>query len=258
MKVITVNNVVKQYFEKAKVKNSTYSLRTFAKKLGISKSFASDLLNEKCGVSKDIAIRILENLNIEKDVSNRILANYGKSRIKKSLSLKLKTDEFKLISEWYHYAILALIDIKNDKYTAKRISELLNITENEAKNAVERLLRLRILELDEKLALKETSNVYTTSDDIADDGVKKGLLSNFAKAKDSLLNDDVKIRDFTSVTFAGSKNQLEEAKILTRKFQDDLINLFSKNKNSLDEVYNLSIQLFPLTSKQKNIKEQNI
>ena len=55
----------------------------------------------------------------------------------------------------------------------------------------------------------------------------------------------VQERDISSMTLAIDRKKLQKAKELINKFKDDMEELIESNNP--DDVYNLSIQLFPLT-----------
>ena len=54
----------------------------------------------------------------------------------------MSIDKFSVISEWYHYAILELTYVSGFKADYKWIARKLSITVEEAKVAIERLIRL--------------------------------------------------------------------------------------------------------------------
>ena len=58
---------------------------------------------------------------------------------------ELQIDIFNLISDWHHYAILSLGDIKPNRANPKWISAQLGITLRDASNAFDRLLRLGLI-----------------------------------------------------------------------------------------------------------------
>ena len=59
-------------------------------------------------------------------------------------------DAFKVISDWYHYAILELTYLDHFQPDLKWISNALGITVHEARDAKERLMRLDFLTINEE------------------------------------------------------------------------------------------------------------
>ena len=64
------------YFENAKKRNPSFSLRAFAKLVGISPSLLSQILNGNRELTSSIAARILEKISIEEGLKNEILLAY--------------------------------------------------------------------------------------------------------------------------------------------------------------------------------------
>ena len=93
-------------------KNSGYSLRAFARSLGIVSSALSDILNRRRPITEKMKVRLglalglnLEDLNNFK--SDRSIGARENS-IDKSYR-QISHDTFAIISDWYHYAILELM-----------------------------------------------------------------------------------------------------------------------------------------------------
>jgi uncharacterized protein (TIGR02147 family) len=80
---------------------------------------------------------------------------------------------------------------------------------------------------------------------MADVTLKKHHEQSLDLAKESLFRDDVKKRDFTTVTMAIDPKKLSMAKERIRKFEDELSDLLESGHRT--EVYRLSMQLFPLS-----------
>jgi len=71
------------------------------------------------------------------------------------------------------------------------------------------------------------------------------------KAIDALELEPIKRRSQSSMTFAIDSTKIDEAKELIKKFRRDLGRFLSASEN-LDEVYHLSISLYPVTSQQSS------
>ena len=75
--------------------------------------------------------------------------------------------------------------------------------------------------------------------------MRKSHLEDLKLIEKSLLENPLHVRDHTSMTLVLNKSDLAKAKELIRIFHDD----FSRKieVNSGEEVYKLSVSLFPLT-----------
>ena len=164
--------------------------------------------------------------------------------------LQLSADQFRIIGEWYHLAILSLIRTKGFVSKPEWIAQRLGITEREATQAVERLKRLELIEISTRGVIRRTSASLRTSDDVAHLSIRRAHEQSLDLAKEALQKVPVGLRDFTSVTMPTSPKRLARAKELIRKFQDELSDILEDESDPnipRDEVYQFCVQLFPLT-----------
>jgi uncharacterized protein (TIGR02147 family) len=122
---------------------------------------------------------------------------------------------------------------------------MLTITELEAKLAVDRLLRLEILDRHSDGKLFRTSTHLSTSTDIASAGIRRFQKQILEKAIVSLENDDVLERDITSITVAINESKIKEAKAEIKKFRMRMSEFMGEGEKT--RVYNLGIHLIPLS-----------
>jgi transcriptional regulator with XRE-family HTH domain len=126
-----------------------YSLRGFSQKIGVSNSYLSEVLSSKKSLSVELAFKIAVKLDLtevetqylcllvqleqEKDPSfreefSRRLNSLNPNRKSHDLSV----DVFKVISDWYHYAILELTYLSGFKLDATSAARKLGISKVEA------------------------------------------------------------------------------------------------------------------------------
>ena len=160
---------------------------------------------------------------------------------------RLQTDQFQCIADWYHFAILSLLETKDASSNIGWIAKRLRISRREAIGAVERMLRLGLLTktIDGKLRLTRTS--YTTSDEVTNTAVRKNHSQILERARESLESDEIGMRDSTSMMMAINTERLPEAKKLIREFRDKLSAFLEGGKQK--EVYALAVNLIPITTK---------
>lgn len=226
-------------YTKARAKNPSYSLRAFSSRLGIQVSALSEILNGKRVISKKMGLRILLGLGLSPIESENILSDSNKDE-ESNLSL----DYFKAVSDWYYFAILSLAEISDFKADPEWISKRLNISKREAKSALDRLIKLEML-IEEDGVFKASGIQYKTPTDIANISLKNHTIQTLELATNSVVNDPVEKRDFSTVTMAIDPSNIDEAKRMIKSFRKRLSKkLESGNKK---EVYKLAIQLFPLS-----------
>ncbi|OFZ22654.1 MAG: hypothetical protein A2202_01125 [Bdellovibrionales bacterium RIFOXYA1_FULL_36_14] len=235
-------------FAEAKTRNPAFSLRAFARKMKLQPSAVSEILNGKRVITRKMGKKILDSLCVSPVEVDNILSKKDKNNQQITLSL----DYFKVISQWYYFAILSLAEIDDFKADARWISKRLNISLENAKQALEILLKLELLTLHEGKVVVNSLQ-YTTPTDIANVSLKNHTIQTLELAKDSVINDPVEIRDFSTVTMAINLSKIPHAKKMIKNFRKKIAKLLETGKK--EEVYKLSIQLFPLT-RNANYKEK--
>ncbi len=233
-----------------KEKNPSYSLRAFARDLGIGSTSLSDVLASK---------RLLSPKNIDKISSKLAISPVTREqlhleRLNKPQSplpavqqrIQLEEDTFRLIADWYYLAILNLAKIKNNQANPRWVANRLGISKSEAETAIERLVRMGFLSID-KGKLTRTTLPLSTTRDIPSAAVKKHHLDNLKLAAKSLENDAINEREFSGQTMAIDPRKLPEAKDLIMETKRKIAEICESDDPT--EVYVLSYQLFPLTKK---------
>ena len=258
--------ILKNEFEKRCSRNPNYSLRAFARDLTLSPSRLSEAMNSKRGISKKAAIKICEKLGfneiettlfttlVESEHSRsprlRIEAEKKLTHLnKKPLYKTLQMDVFRLISDWYHYAILELTEIEAFRNDVNWISNKLNISKIEAELAIKRMKRLGLI-VEENSSLKPSENFTASPSGVPSEYIKKFHEQVLDKAKKALYLQDLEERDFSSLSFSIDTAKLSEAKRLLKKFRREFAELMTSSGKK-DSVYNLSIQFFRLDNKER-------
>lgn len=158
---------------------------------------------------------------------------------------------FEVISGWHHYAILELFKLKSFAPNAREISKRLAISEVEAKLALKRLKSLGLLKQDVRGRLVTTedssSSTQTVQTSQAHRNQQKEILEG---AIEAIEKTPIENRSQSSMTLAIDTKNLDKARLLIKKFRRELCRLLSQSEN-LDEVYQLSVSLYPVTQKLK-------
>lgn len=160
---------------------------------------------------------------------------------------QLSAQQFKVIAEWEHFAVMALLRCPETFESAAQIAARLAITEARARQVIERLIEMNMVSIESDGSVKRSDESFRTSDDMADISVRKAHDECLDLARKSLYRDDVDTRDFSSITVAVDPKNLSMAKEKIRQFQDELAQLLDSGKKT--EVYRVSMQMFPLSTK---------
>jgi uncharacterized protein (TIGR02147 family) len=252
-----IQKILREKLTERQLKNPSYSLRALARFLGFNPAILSMILNGKRQASAKVALQIADGLCLSPEERLELFQSYAPSQNaeKKSSaeirqSVELQADTFRLISDWYHFAILSLAETQDFQSDATFVANRLGISKKLAEGALDRLLRLGLLEESEDGRLQVTGQNYTTSSDIKSLSLRKSHFKNLELAQRSLETDALEERDFSAVTMAIDPTLLPQAKARIRKFREELAAFLSSG--SKNEVYKMCVQLFPLTKKGEN------
>ncbi|MCB0367697.1 MAG: TIGR02147 family protein, partial [Bdellovibrionales bacterium] len=222
-------------------------LRSFAAYLGVSPATLSQIISGKRGVSFKRLNMIMEKLGLTPKEQSRALRAIKRKKQENQKTTVLREDQFRLISDWHHYAILSLGELDDNQADPRWIAQRLNIKVDEANEAIARLQRMGIIQISEG-RFRQVADPLNTTSDIPSSSIRRYHKGILGLAQNRIDHIPVDRRHFTSITMAVNTSNLEEAKRITQEYKDDMANLLEEG--SLDDVYQLSIQLFPLTVKE--------
>lgn len=212
-------------------------------------SSLSQVLSGKRPLSK----RTIQNLCTKLSATPQDLRSFG--LLERNLSdneyFQIDVDAFSAISDWYHAAIMELTYINGFKSDPKWIAQKLSITVGEAKSAVERLTRLNLVK-SENGTLMKTSRQLTNQSSVVTSAAHREFQKQLVeKALTAIEECDIEEKDITSMTMAIDEKNLEKARELTRNYRRDLCKLLESGTQT--RVYNLGIQLYPISKKQESL-----
>lgn len=251
---IAIQNVLRTNFIELQSKNPSYSLRSYASKVGVHVGALSSIMNGKRNVSRELAERIVRKMLLDPQKRSELLELFPEKRKNKKANestehtpryLEIEASNFKMIAEWEHYAVLSLMNCADFSDDPVWISKRLGITEARALEVLRRLLDLNLIKRNEQDKLVRTHDGIRSSDDTVNLSLRKSHEVTLDLAKESLNRDSVSERDFTYVTMAIDPSKISVAKEMIRRFQDELSEVLETGRRT--EVYRLSMQLFPFT-----------
>jgi uncharacterized protein (TIGR02147 family) len=246
-------------------KNSRYSLRAFARACGISPGVLSQFLSGKRVPSYKMAEKILGGLDLSPEQKDEFLGSLASKHQKRGLQRlnpvfkgmrhvpkprELSLDLFRVIGDWYHYAVLMLTFVESFRSSPKWIAAQLDISELEAKLAIARLIEVGLMK-DEDGVLVATEAHFTTADKhMTNAALKRHTRQSLEKAVHSLENDPIEVRSMNYMTMAIDVEKIPEAKVLIEEFTNRMSALLETGRRT--QVYEFGMYLYPL---QKLTKE---
>lgn len=224
--------------------NPRYSLRAFARFLGIDPSQLSKILNGKRNLGAETRKRVMDKLQLS--VNNTSVSQATTEQRYQQLAL----DQYHVIADWYHRGILELIQTDGFQTSSKWVATRLGIREAEVKLAVSRLQRLGLLETDasENWVLKE--NYEQKLDSLSSDASMRRLNKQLLKRAQVGIDEVSEDRRFeTSTTFAIEAGELPR---IQRKIEElrGLLSRCAGTENKPDEVYHFVCSVFPAISNE--------
>lgn len=239
--------LLEKEYQKRISANQSYSLRAFARDLSVDQSALSKVLARKRTLSNEVVQRIASNLKLSASQTKRFLVE-PTTKVTQPAYVDLDYDRFIAVSDWYHDALLELIDTNGFVTNTKWIASRLGVKETQVKGAVRRLVKLGLLEITSSGEWIDKSKVNSLHPEeisrVALKTYQKQILSNSIKAVDSV---ELSKRSHTSNTFSASAEQIEEAKKIIEKCRRDVAALMRSGSRDKSEVFQIQISLFPVT-----------
>jgi uncharacterized protein (TIGR02147 family) len=263
---------LREHYQYCKEHFGFYSYRYISRKTGIDASFYVKVLQKQLHIA-DKSITILADfLSFKKRERQyfEALVKFNKARQKeqmktlfeKLIALKdpvaktLDGKKYSFFSDWHNIAIKELLNFYKFKGDYKELSELLipAISETQAKKSIELLLGLGLVELRSDGYYQLTEQFLTTGEVL-----KSLIISHFQKemsrlgmeAFDRIPRED---RDISTVTVSTSKECLEMIRERIAEMRKEILEMV-KREETVDGVYQMNFQIFPLTKTVKK-KEQ--
>lgn len=245
-------------------RNPRYSVRAFARALGIDVGTVSKLLSGKQTPSMKLALRILSAIELSEADEKAFLSSLAEAQRGRKLQRvsaafrnfnedvrprELSIDLYRVIGEWYHAAILELTYTKRLRNSPREIAKLLEISAAEAKLAVQRLLQLGLLAEQDGALIKTSAQFTTANKNLTSPALRKNQKQFLEKAIFSLENVPIEERSVTSMTMAIDPERLPAARQMIRDFNQALCQFLESGKRT--RVYNLGVALCPLQVKEK-------
>tara|TARA_Y100000590_G_scaffold469940_1_gene660814 strand:+ start:236 stop:982 length:747 start_codon:yes stop_codon:yes gene_type:complete len=245
-------------------------MRSFAQQMNIPPSLISQILRGKRNLTLGNAERVVEKLSL-KDKERDYFFTLVQYENSKNLKIKevlrerlqdirpekkeifdLSLDTFQMIARWYHHPIIQIFGIPGFKVSAASIAKRLGIHVSQAQEALDRLVKLEILKYEDGKYSRLQSSTYVESF-VPNDALRAFHKEMLAKAIESVEEQNNTERFLGSETFCFNPEDLEDANEIMKNCFKSLVRLAAKSK-SPNEVYQVGIQFFRLTKKEKHKK----
>lgn len=250
---------IKEEFSRKQRANEHYSLRAYARDLGVHPSTLSQVLKGKRPLPIKDSLSVVKNLKLgPKDKTYFMESLYRRKTSLDNIEIGSLDDRFmldesyhKVLAEWEHYAVLELYELAGFQANSSEISKRLKITITRAEVVVNNLLICGLLKRNEMGELERAHSSVRTTEDVKSQALHESHKETLMMGINKLEEIEVEFRDFSSTTVAVDLEKLTEAKTIIREFRQKMEALLRDGQKT--DVYQLAIQFFPLTDlKNKN------
>jgi uncharacterized protein (TIGR02147 family) len=254
-------------WNKKRVFNKQFTLRAWAKQLGISShgTFYQMVKGDRPlpkkyvrPITKSLNLGHKESLYLETliDLSKANTNEhqvYYKERLQEiAPGNKLSFYEiatFEFLKNPINGAIIELTNLKDCEFDPLWIKNRLSIKErlSEVKKAIDLLLDLKLLTKDKFGDLKRSNEHIYTKQDIKNEALQEYHKNVLKLGADQITKQDVLKREYNATAMGIKSKDLPKIKEDIRDFLNDFIDKYEADSGQADEIYQLGIQLFGLT-----------
>lgn len=242
-----VADFITEFLQIRRVKNPRYSMRAFARDVGIAPGRMSEILSGKKLPGKILIEKISSALNLDQAQKEQLIYITGrhKNQRKDGREIHPMTDDtFTLLPEWQHFAILNLMDTSTFQPKATWIAQRLNLTTESVEDSLQKLLKAGLVEKHENF-YRQTHQHLVSTNEIPSAALKKYHRQMMEKSLWSLENDPVSVREITSLIVTANPQNLYKLKLLAKEFRRQACEILEEGDKT--EVYNICMQIVPAT-----------
>ncbi|QDK47088.1 TIGR02147 family protein [Bdellovibrio sp. ZAP7] len=200
--------------------------------------------------------RLLVNFTQATDPADRNI--FLKKMSEHRVGVKLKTGEidrksFEKVPNWVAWIVYAMVDQEGVSFDTASLKALLRgkASEDEIENSLAALIASGELRRDEKTGeIKKARSLTESPEDIPVALVRKLQSQLMYLGLESIYQDQPTDREFGTLTMSLTKSEFEEIKFKLRQMRKGLNkdNSIARMKSKGERVYQLNIQLFPVTN----------
>jgi uncharacterized protein (TIGR02147 family) len=259
---------LKDLYVLRKAKNRIFSYRYFSNQLDLDAGFLVKVTQGKMALPEKCLPALIKLCDFHGREAEylRELVLYGRAKAIKAIKIhfenmialrgldsrKVEIDQYAFYQKWYHSAIHCLLMFHNFKGDFKALAAKMSppISVKEAKESVQQLLDLGFVK-------KSPQGKYESTDVRLTSGEKwqSAAIRNFQEecwrlAGEAWTRHPKEVRDLSTVTLTVASSNLEEIRNRIREFRQSLLYM-GTDGGEPDSVYQLNIQLFPLTETGK-------
>jgi len=239
-------NILKQDYVARKKTQPRFSLRAYSARIGIDQSLLTKILSGKRSLSIAAQQKVAKFLGFMPDGDKD--AN--------RFQLVGATDQFALLADWVHFALLEYLTLDNRPPSTKKLARKLGLEAPRVEAAIALLKRMGYIEITkERVRVLRPNNSWFRADvtSVAQKMYQKTLADLSSQAIDEV---PFERRDHSSLTLALDPRLLPQLRLMLQTFRRDVDAFVNKNSKIKTSVYQMTMGLFPAFQQGENICEE--
>lgn len=258
-------STIKAEFEKRRIKMPSYSLRAYARDLGVSTSMLSEVLNFKKNLTRKTAVKISAALKLSGNIerlflmsvdldspsatqSREVILDQIANHTLRGKVLNIKNEEFEYIADYRHLVLLALVSIESFKNDLSWIANKLGVFQHEASSLLKRLFKLDVLRQKKGKIEINYNYIQTDVSTSASRAFHTATLKHTLNSVEAIPTNE---RDLYTSMFAIDQADFEAMQKDIRIFHDQMYKKYAQKK-SANRVYAIQNQLIPYTTRSRS------
>ncbi len=260
---------LKDWFVESKKDNRFTSYRYLGQKTGVDPAWLVRVFQKEGHLNEEALPAFIRLCGFDDRRAEyfRVLYRFCKTKAKASLSelycrlmelremeaRVLTSPEFMYFGNWACTALRALIGISENTSDLHAVANHLNppISQNDARNALEVLKQLKLIEKDGHGGWNITQQIVTTGGEVKSSAVRDFHRRTLELAQESLDRHPIAERDVSSIVFTVDQADIPEFKQRIEDFRRGLLQ-FAKKSEHANRVYALNVSMFPLSEVVEN------
>lgn len=259
----TVRQALRIELESRSKRNSRYTLRMFARHLGISPTSLSDVLNEKRKLSPRMGERISHRLQLNEQLRVRFinLVNLEQNRSRESklrarLRLRRKSlSEIEQITEaqinqcstWLHLSILEYIYLNPGEQNSDALAKIMRVEASDVNRAISHLKASGLLRFQDSNPNDLTSNheLLTSTAGTPSLAIQRFHRSLLEKISQDIprIGPDRRLNE--AGIFSLSENDFSKIKEIVKNTYEEIIEVINSSEQA-NNIYAISLNLMPI------------
>jgi uncharacterized protein (TIGR02147 family) len=259
---------LRDYYKEKKKESPFFSYRFIGKRVGMDSSYIIKVLQGSLHIATGKIAKFIELLSLGETEADyfEALVHFCRAKTERQRklyfdklfsmstikSLRLDAHQYEFFQKWFYSAVWSIINCKPFDGDFRRLAQrcLPAITVWDAKRAVRLLERLGLIAKKEDGCYHTTDLNLTTGHkwhSYAIEGFQREIIGLAAQAIGRSAKEE---RDLSTVTLSVANGALPEIQEHIRQFRSSLIKLVNSHGGT-DRVYQLNVQLFPISTDLK-------